>query len=120
MTTIFAVYAGSGIWKAVHVGQFMCAAILLAGLVVLSFAVNAQAGRARWVGRFGAASAGVALALYGVLQAVDGVGNKEVDDAWVNAPNGEKAARFASAQAMRWLEWGLGATTTSRWASLCS
>jgi hypothetical protein len=31
---IFAVYAGSGIWKAVHVGQFMCAAILLAGLVV--------------------------------------------------------------------------------------
>jgi hypothetical protein len=47
---IFAVYAGSGIWKAVHVGRFMCAAIFLAGLVVLSFAVNAQAGRARWVG----------------------------------------------------------------------
>jgi len=68
---IFAVYAGSGIWKAVHVGQFMCAAILLAGLVVLPFAVNGQAGSARWVGRFGAASAVVALALYGVLQAVD-------------------------------------------------
>ena len=32
---IFAVYAGSGIWKAVHVGQFACAAILLAGLVAL-------------------------------------------------------------------------------------
>src|SRR5215218_1268372 len=103
---IFAVYAGSGIWKAVHVGQFMCAAILLAGLVVLPFAVNAQAGSARWVGRFGAASAVVALALYGVLQAVDGVGNQEVDDAWINAPNAEKAARFASAEAMRWLEWG--------------
>jgi hypothetical protein len=99
---IFAVYAGSGIWKAVHVGQFMCAAILLAGLVVLPFAVNAQAGSARWVGRFGAASAVVALALYGVLQAVDGVGNQEVDDAWINAPNG-----------------GLGATTTSRWALPC-
>jgi hypothetical protein len=45
---------------------------------------------------------------------------EEVDDAWVSAPNTEKAARFASAEAMRWLEWGLGATTTSRWASLCS
>jgi hypothetical protein len=104
---MFAVYAGSGIWKAVHVGQFACAAILLAGLVALPFAVSAQAGSARWAGRFGAASAVVALALYGVLQAVDGVGNKQVDDAWVSAPNAEKAARFASAEAMRWLEWGV-------------
>jgi hypothetical protein len=31
---------------------------------------------------------------------------EEVDDAWVSAPNTEKAARFASAEAMRWLEWG--------------
>jgi hypothetical protein len=104
---IFAVYAGSGIWKAVHVGQFACAAILLAGLVALPFAVSAQVGRASWAGRFGAASAVVALALYAVLQAVDGVGNKEVDDAWVSAPNAEKVARFASAEAMRWLEWGV-------------
>jgi hypothetical protein len=92
---IFAAYAGSGIWKAVHVGQFVCAAITLAGLVALPFAVGVDALRSRWLGRFGAVSAGVALALYGVLQAVDGVGNKEVDDAWVNAPNAaEKAARF--------------------------
>lgn len=90
---IFAVYAGSGIWKAVHVGQFACAAILLAGLVALPFAVSGQAGT-RWAGRFGAALAVVALALYGVLQAVDGVGNKEVDDAWLSAPETEKAARF--------------------------
>jgi hypothetical protein len=104
---IFTVYAGSAIWKPVHVGQFVCAAILLAGLVVLPFAVSAQVEWARWFGRFGAALAVVALALYGVLQAVDGVGNKEVDDAWVNAPNADMAARFASAEAMRWLEWGV-------------
>jgi hypothetical protein len=103
---IFAAYAASGIWKAVHVGQFLCAAALLAGLIALPFAIGAESGRARWAGRFGAISAVVALALYAVLQAVDGVGNKEVDDAWVNAPNAEKAARFASAEAMRWLEWG--------------
>lgn len=103
---IFTVYAGSAVWKAVHVGQFVSAAILLAGLLVLPFAVSGQGERRRWFGRFGAALAVVALALYGVLQAVDGVGNKEVDDAWVNAPDAEKAARFASAEAMRWLEWG--------------
>ena len=41
---IFAAYAASGIWKAVHIGQFVCAAILLVGLLALPFAVNADAG----------------------------------------------------------------------------
>jgi hypothetical protein len=103
---IFAAYAGSGIWKAVHVGQFLSTAILVAGLLALFFATDARDVTARWAGRFGAASAVVALALYAVLQAVDGVGNKEVDDAWVAAQGAEKTARFASAEAMRWLEWG--------------
>lgn len=101
---IFTEYAGSGMWKAVHVGQFASAAILLAGLLALFLSLEAQA---RWAARFGAASAVVALALYGVLQAVDGVGNKQVDDAWVSAPPAQKAARFASAEGMRWLEWGV-------------
>jgi hypothetical protein len=91
---------------AVHVVQFAAIAILLAGLFALFFALHVRAGLAMWAGRFGAATAVVALALYGVLQAVDGVGNKQVDNAWVSAPNAEKAARFASAEAMRWLEWG--------------
>jgi hypothetical protein len=103
---IFGVYAASGAWKAVHLAQFACAAILLAGLVALPFAVTGRT-EARWVGRFGAASAVVALALYGVLQAVDGVGNKEVDTAWLSAPTSEKVARFATAEAVRWLEWGV-------------
>jgi hypothetical protein len=103
---IFAKYAASGIWEAVHVGQFASVAILLAGLFALFVALDLQAGAARWAARFGAASAVVALALYAVLQAVDGIGNKQVDEAWVNAPDAEQAARFASAEAMRWLEWG--------------
>jgi hypothetical protein len=103
---VFAEYARSGIWKAVHLGQFAAVAILVAGLLALFFALDARDQAARWAGRFGAASAVVALALYGVLQAVDGVANKQVDDAWVAAPATEKAARFASAEATRWLEWG--------------
>jgi hypothetical protein len=95
---VFAEYARSGIWKAVHLGQFAGIAILLAGLLALFFALDARDDAARWAGRFGAASAVVALALYGVLQAVDGVANKQVDDAWVAASAADKAARFASAE----------------------
>jgi hypothetical protein len=104
---IFAAYAASGIWTAVHLGQFAGMAILLAGLLALSFALDTQDGTARWAGRFGAASAAAALALYGVLQAVDGVALKQAVNAWASAPEAEKAARFASAEAIRWLEWGV-------------
>ncbi len=107
---IFEAYAESGTWTAVHLGQFAAMAILLAGLLALFFALDVKAGLsslARWAGRFGAALAVAALALYGVLQAVDGVANKQADAAWVNAPDAEKAARFASAEAIRWIEWGL-------------
>jgi hypothetical protein len=48
----------------------------------------------------------VALGLYGVLQAVDGVALKQAVDAWVSAPEAEKPARFAGAETIRWLEWG--------------
>jgi Domain of unknown function (DUF4386) len=104
---IFAAYARSEIWTAVHVGQFAAMAILLAGLLALFFALDVPAGTATLVGRFGAASAAVALALYGALQAVDGVANKQADVAWVSAPDAEKAARFASAETLRWVEWGM-------------
>jgi hypothetical protein len=103
---IFATYAGNAIWTAVHLGQFAGMAILLAGLA-LSFALDVQAGTARWAGRFGAASAAATLALYGVLQAVDGVALKQAVNAWASAPDAEKAARFASAEAIRRLEWGM-------------
>lgn len=104
---IFAAYAGSRIWTAVHLGQFASMAILLAGLLALFYALDVEDGPATWACRFGSASAVVALALYGVLQAVDGVANKHADDAWVSAPAAEKAARFASAEAIRWIEWGI-------------
>jgi hypothetical protein len=104
---VFAEYAASGIWTAVHLGQFAAMAILLGGLLALFFTLDVQAGTARWAGRFGAGAAVAALALYGVLQAADGVANKQADYAWVSAPVAEKAARFASAEAIRWLEWGM-------------
>jgi hypothetical protein len=103
---VFAVYGSSASWTAVHLGQFVGMAVIIAGLLVLYFALDLRAGGAAWVARLGAVSAAVALGLYGVLQAVDGVALKQAVDAWVSAPEAEKAARFASAETIRWLEWG--------------
>ena len=102
----FAEYASSASWIAVHLGQFVFMAVLLLGLLVLFFALDVRSGALGWVGRFAAVSVVVALALYGVVQAVDGVALKHAVDAWVNAPEAEKATRFASAETVRWLEWG--------------
>ena len=106
-SAVFAEYAASANWTAIHLGQFVGIAIIIAGLLVLFFALNVHAGTPGWAARFGAVSAVVALALYGVLQAVDGVALKQTVDAWVRAPEAEKAARFASAEAIRWLEWAV-------------
>jgi hypothetical protein len=103
----FSAYANSPIWTAVHLGQFAGMALILAGLMVLFFALDVSEGAPRWVGLFGAVSAGVALALAGVAYAVDGVALKQAVDAWASAPAAEKATRFASAETVRWLEWGL-------------
>jgi hypothetical protein len=103
---IFAAYAGSEIWTAVHVGQFACMVIMLGGLLALFSVLDVQAGTPSLVGRLGAASATATLALYGAVLAVDGVALKQAVNAWANAPEAEKAARFASAETMRWLEWG--------------
>ena len=102
----FANFAGSGDWAAIHLGQFVGNAVLLAGLLVLFFALDVSQGAPRWLGFFGAIAAGVAIALAGVVFAVDGVANKQAVDAWVSAPAAEQTARFASAQALRWLEMG--------------
>jgi hypothetical protein len=103
---IFAAYAASDIWTAVHVAQFACITIFLAGLRGLFLSLDVQAGTARLASRLGAASTTATLALYGVVLAVDGVALKQAVNAWVDAPDAEKAARFAAAETMRWLEWG--------------
>jgi hypothetical protein len=103
---VFLAYAASSSWIAVHLGQFLAMAILIAGLLMLAPALEAALGRPHAAIQFGTGSAVAALALYGALQAVDGIALKHAVDAWAAAPEAEKATRFASAEAIRWLEWG--------------
>jgi hypothetical protein len=103
----FAEYAASARWAVVHIGQFVGVTLILAGLLALLSALNVRDGRASWAVKFAAVSAVVTIALYGVLQAVDGVALKHAVDSWVSAPLAEKAAAFRAAEAIRWLEWGV-------------
>jgi hypothetical protein len=104
---LFAKYAAANNWLLIHLGRFAAMATVTAGLVVLSRVLGTGLAGPAWPARFGAGSAVAALALYGVVQAVDGVALKQVATAWVDAPEAEKAPLFAAAQAVRWLEWGV-------------
>ncbi len=48
----FAINAASGDWFAIHLGEFVGWAVLLAGLLLLFFALNLSEGTPRWVGLF--------------------------------------------------------------------
>jgi hypothetical protein len=111
----FAGYAASGDWFAIHLGQFVGMAVLLAGLLVLYFALDVPEGPPRWAGFFGAVAAGLTLALAGVLYAVDGVALKQAVDAWASAPPAEQATRLAAAEAIRWLELGTDSYQLFAW-----
>lgn len=104
---IFEHYAENGIWGLVHIGQFLAIALLVAGLVLLRRAMEGRSARADGLLQLGAHAGLVALALYGALQAVDGVALKQAVTAWIGAAQSEQAARFASAETIRWLEWGM-------------
>jgi hypothetical protein len=104
---VFALYAASQSWTAVHLGQFIGMVIITFGLLALFFALDVRSGPGLWLNRFALLSAAVAMALYGVLQAVDGVSLKQAVNAWASAANGDKAERFPAAETVRWLEWAV-------------
>jgi hypothetical protein len=102
----FADYAASVNWTTIHLGQFVGMTGIDAGLVALFVALEPGFGTRGLVGRWAVASVIVALALYGLLQAIDGVALKQAANAWATAGGSEKSIRFASAETIRWLEWG--------------
>jgi hypothetical protein len=102
---IFAEYADSDAWVAIHVGQFAGVIIALAGLLVLYRVLEARGG-AGILAQLGAAATVMTAAVWAVLQGLDGVALKQAADAWVDASGSEKALRFGDAETLRWTEWG--------------
>jgi len=103
---IFAKYAESNDWVAVHLIQFAGILLVLGGFLVL-YRVLQLRGVVPLLAGFAAAAAIAAGAVWAALQAIDGVALKQAVDAWANASGAQKSIRFADAQTVRWAEWGL-------------
>ena len=101
---IFTEYAASDAWVATHLAEFVLVLVAFAGLLVLCRALRRET---PYLALLAAGALIAAAATWAVLQAVDGVTLKQAVDAWVAASGTEKATRFADAETVRWLEWGL-------------
>jgi hypothetical protein len=101
---IFTKYAASDVWVFTHFLEFVLILVAFAGLLVLCHALRRETPHLA----LPAAGALIAsAATWAVLQAVDGVTLKQAVDAWVAVSGSEKATRFADAETVRWMEWGL-------------
>ncbi|MGO4664461.1 hypothetical protein AB4Z14_21575 [Terrabacter sp. 2TAF16] len=103
---VFAEYARSTDWVWVHYLQFASAAVVVAGFLAMGQALS-RAGVAPLLVRLGDAAAAATAALIAANMAVDGVALKRAVDAWATAGPADRASRFAAAETVRWLEWGV-------------
>ena len=102
---IFTEYAESDVWVATHLAEFVLVLVAFAGLLVLCRAVRPETPH---LALFAAGAIIATGATWAVLQAVDGVTLKQAVDAWAGASGTEEeTTRFADAETVRWIEWGL-------------
>ena len=102
---IFSEYADSDVWEATHFAEFALVLVAFAGLLVLCRALRRDTPH---LALLAAGALIVTAATWAVLQGVDGVTLKQSVDAWAAASGtGEQASRFADAETVRWIEWGL-------------
>ena len=101
---IFTEYAESDAWVATHFAEFVLVLVAFAGLLVLCRALRPET---PYLALLAAGAIIVTGATWAALQAVDGVTLKQAVDAWVVASGTEEASRYADAETVRWIEWGL-------------
>jgi Domain of unknown function (DUF4386) len=101
---IFTEYAESDVWVATHFAEFVLVLVAFAGLLVLCRALRRETS---YLALLAAGAIIVTSATWAALQGVDGVTLKQSVDAWAAASGTEEATRFADAETVRWIEWGL-------------
>lgn len=106
---VFAEYAASDSWIAVHFGQYLGAMLIAVGgfTVVFRSLTLAESGRAVTIAWLGFAIMIMMATTFSILQAVDGITLKRMVDRWVAAPEEGKTTAFRIAEAVRWVEIGI-------------
>ena len=104
---VFLEYAASSSWTLVHIGQFFATLVITLGFIVLARSLVGARGLGGAFAVVGATALGVVIAVFAVQMALDGVALIRAIEAWLAAPPADKAATFAVAESVRWLEKGL-------------
>ena len=105
---VFAEYANSDSWIAVHIGQFAGGIMVFAGgfVALYRLLVQSESSMASVLAWIGLALAIMTASAIAILQAVDGIALKMAVDSWVAAPTEEKAITFRVAEGIRFIEYG--------------
>jgi hypothetical protein len=101
---IFTEYMASDVWVTTHFAEFVLILVAFAGLLVLCHALRRET---PYLALLAAGALIATAATWAVLQGVDGITLKQSVEAWAAASGIEKATRFADAEIVRWIEWGL-------------
>ncbi|GAA0895710.1 hypothetical protein GCM10009559_52400 [Pseudonocardia zijingensis] len=101
---IFSEYAASDVWVATHLAEYVLVLVAIAGLLVICRGLRPET---PYLALLAAGALVASGAVWTALQAVDGVTLKQAVDAWAAASGADKATRFADAESVRWIEWGL-------------
>jgi hypothetical protein len=105
---VFAEYANSDSWIAVHIGQLAGGIMEYArGFVALyRMLVQSESSMTSLLAWIGLALAIMTASALAILQAVDGISLKMAVDSWVATPTEEKAITFRVAEGIRFIEYG--------------
>ena len=104
----FREYARSDIWTYVHVGQYVCALLIVMSLLALARRLSRQDSLAGVLALVGGVMAVMVAVVFTVQMAVDGVALRSAVHAWVTAaPGSATVSAFGVAEAVRSLEKGL-------------
>ena len=104
---VFAEYAASDNWIAVHLGQFATGMIVIAGIITLLRALRPPTGPSLLT-RIAEAAAILTASAIAVLQGIDGFTLKHAVDSLASAPPGMHDAAFHDAEIVRWNRMGRG------------
>jgi hypothetical protein len=105
---VFAEYASSDSWIAIHIGQFAGVIMVFAGgfVTLYLFLVQSESSMASVLAWIGIVLAIMTASAFAILQAVDGISLKMAVDSWVAGPPEEKAITFRVAEGIRFIEYG--------------
>ena len=105
---VFAEYANSDSWIAVHIGQLAGGIMVFAGgfVALYRLLVQSESSMASVLAWIGLALAIMTASAIAILQAIDGISLKMAVDSWVATPTEEKAITFRVAEGIRFIEYG--------------